>query len=120
MTPAEAAITGTMAFFGEDRVPLLSSYLSSNPAAKKKTARNRSEMMCPTVIFIPIGPRFSVEAIRSRRGPPKGEFAKTNPSIAAVIMIMAALRSDFIVQKYLIYETRCSSQIDLRNILEIQ
>jgi hypothetical protein len=40
--------------------------------------------------------------------------------MAAVIMIIAALRSDFMVQKYLIYETRCSSRIEVRNILETE
>jgi hypothetical protein len=35
-------------------------------------------------------------------------------------MIMAALRSDFMVQKYRIYETRCSSRNENRNILEIK
>jgi hypothetical protein len=55
----------------------------------------------------------------SRSGPPNGELARTNPIIAAVIMMIAALRSDFMITKYLSSETRCSSFGALRNIPEI-
>jgi hypothetical protein len=41
-----------------------------------------------------------LNAIADSSGPPKGEFAKTRPIMAAVIIIIAALRSDFMDQKY--------------------